>query len=51
MDRGLTATQVDGGSSPSSASKMEGTAEWPATGLENLGRVTPGRSIRLPSAT
>ena len=29
--------------------RLEGTAEWPATGLENQGGVTPGRSIRLPS--
>ena len=29
----------------------EGTAEWPATGLENRGIVmSDGRSIRLPSA-
>jgi len=29
---------------------MVGTAEWSATGLENLGGVKPGRSIRLPTA-
>ncbi len=29
---------------------MEGTAKWLATGLENQGGLTAGRSIRLPSA-
>ena len=31
--------------------QSEDTAEWSATGLENRGRVKPGRSIRLSSAT
>ncbi len=29
---------------------MEDTAEWSATGLENQGVLTDGRSIRLSSA-
>lgn len=38
------------GSNPTEVTKLEGTAEWSATRFEPEGGVTPGRSIRLPSA-